>query len=197
MMRFVTRLEAAALAASALTLLVAGGAQAQSMGFGGHAGGLQGIGVGAFQTQGGVPVAGPTGTRGFWGGNFSGRQKAFGFFGGWGGGYGYGGGAPSSAPGGGATVNNYVMPQPEPRRYDGGFYGGAGVFYPDDGYSRDNAVRRPSAGYRGGYGGAPDYIPAPVYPPAQHIIYLSTTDDRTPARADRRARAHRRHGSQN
>lgn len=184
-MRFITGFRAAAAAGAAIALLAGGDAQAQAIGAGGFSGGGAGIGVGAYAAG-----QGPVGARGFYGGGAPGYQDVIGFLG-WGGGYGgYGGGGYGDsyvAPGGNATVYNYYYH--DARRRDGGFYGGGGVFYGDDGYSRIRAVRRPSRHDDDYADGAPEYLPAPVYRPSQHIFYLPTSYRRTGGK-------HRRHFTQ-
>lgn len=190
-MRFIAGFRAASLAGATVMLLAGGGAFAQGFGGGGfHGGGAPtvgaGVGVGAYG-----PGQGPVGARGFYGGGFRGYQPVVGFLGGWGyGGYGggYDGGDSYVAPGGNAAVYNYYYH--DARRNDGGFYGGGGVFYADDGYSRLHAVRRPAARHHDEYADdAPEYLPAPVYRPSQHIFYL-------PTNYHRGARRHNRHITQ-
>lgn len=142
-------------------VLVAICANAQAGGFGGFGGAPQAIGAGAF-----APGQGPVGSRGFVGGNFPGHQNVVGLwgYGGYGGGYGGGAGGDNYVvPGGNTTVNSYYHYDARPR--DGGFYGGGGVFYGDNGYSRVYYNRPPS------YGG--DYCPpSDEYRPAQHVYYI-------------------------
>lgn len=97
------------------------------------------IGVGAY-----APGEGPVGASGWYGGNWHGPQSPVGV---WGGGY-YGGGGGDGGEtvvrGGGANVTTYN--HFDNRRRDGGVYGGAGVFYGDDGYSRATPAPEPYAG---------------------------------------------------
>jgi len=185
-MRFIAGFRAVRLVGAAIVSLAGGGALAQGVGAGVfQSGPLPGIGVGAYG-----PGQGPVGARGFYGGGFKGYQPVIGFLGGYGyGGYGaYDGGDSYVPPGGNATVYNYYYH--DARRRDGGFYGGGGVFYADDGYSRLNAVRRPATRSYDEYADdAPDYVPAPVYRPSQHIFYL-------PTNYNRGARRHHRHITQ-
>jgi hypothetical protein len=100
-------------------------------GFGSHPGfgpPRQGIGVNAY-----APGQGPVGVAAWNGGAWSGYPK--------GGAIGWGGGYYGSAPAGaevstGGVANVFTYNHFDNRRRDGGFYGGGGVFYGDDGYSR-------------------------------------------------------------
>jgi hypothetical protein len=122
----------------------------------------QGIGVDAY-----APGQGPVGVAAWNGGNWRGPVR--GGFLPWGGGY----AVPAApaidfAPGGPAafTYNHF-----DNRRRDGGFYGGGGVFYGDDGYSRlpvpparevacpENAAHGAAAG--AGRNGSPHVIELP------------------------------------
>ena len=185
-MRFVTGLIAAA-ASGVLVLAtaetfaqgrVAGGGSGGGGGHGGGHGGFAGpaqqvIGPGAFG-----PGQGPVGARGFFGGGFQRHQPVIGPLGGGGGYYGgYDGADGYVAPGGNAAVYNFNYQ--DYRRNDGGFYGGGGVFYADDGYSRLYARRSYSDG-------PPEYGPSPAYVPAQHIFYLEGTKDNRVGPAPRR-----------
>ncbi len=154
-------------------------------GFRGHHGGLgplPGIGANAY-----APGQGPTGAAGWNFGNWRGFTRGpFGYFGGCCGG-GYGGygydGVPVALPGGSPTsvfTYNYY----DNRRRDGGFYGGGGVFYGDDGYSRLHTVRPPDDDGYPAYGPT-GYAPGAVYRPSQHIFYLQ---DNNPAAARKAAR---------
>jgi hypothetical protein len=110
------------------------------------AGGRPGIGVGAY-----APGQGPVGAGAFsvgrgafnQGARFVGRGYR-GFY--------VGGGYPQG--GNTAVYNNYrtTAVQVYNQRHDGGFYGGGGVFYGDNGYSRLSPVTN--------------------YTPSQHVIYL-------------------------
>jgi hypothetical protein len=115
------------------------------------AGGLPAIGVGAFARG-----QGPVGANGFSIGRETSNQ-GFRFVG-----RGYGRGYPRFYAGavapqvGGAAVYNNARNTAVAvynQRRDGGFYGGGGVFYGDNGYSR---------------------LPPPInnYTPSQHVIYL-------------------------
>jgi hypothetical protein len=164
-MRFKSGLRAAAIATalippSGLSLAIAGGFGGG--GFGGAAPTAPSfarptIGVGAY-----APGEGPVGAAGWYGGSWNGYAPARGRF--WGGGY-YGGGG----NGGGETIasggsaNVFTYNHYDQRRRDGGFYGGNGVFYGDDGYSRAPLPERPADSFRAG----------PYDDP--HIIYLPTS----------------------
>ena len=165
-MRFIAGFGAAA---AAMMLLAGGTASAQ---------GVPAIGVNAYPTLGGAPIAGPVGARGFNGGGFAGNQPVLGFLGGWGG-YGYAGGYGDGygdgyiAPGGNAAVYNYYYHDKQRRD---GFYGGGGVFYADDGYSRIYVHQPRRRGYDDYDDGSAGTGYAPVvgdYRPMQHIIYLN------------------------
>ncbi len=121
--------------------MVAGPAVAGGGGFGGN--GRPGVGVGAY-----APGQGPTGAAAWSAGALPGNVRGF-----RGGGRFYGGGSGtggSVAIGGRANVYNYNYN--DRRRNDGGFYGGGGVFYGDNGYSRLPPVVNSG--------------------PSQHVIYL-------------------------
>jgi hypothetical protein len=180
-MRYVAGHRAGALAGAIIALLVAGAAQAQ--GFGGGS-----FTLGAVAIGGGGPAIG-AGFPGHWGGAYGGPRNTFGYWGGggliggWGGGCCGGGGAEiENSP----TFNNIIVQPPPPKRSDGGSYGGGGVFYPDDGYSRINAIRSRD---RDGEG-APDYLPAETsYRPLRHVIELPVDAAGPPARGPARPRA--------
>lgn len=165
-MRFIAGFGAAV---AAMMLLAGGTASAQ---------GVPAIGVNAYPTLGGgAPIAGPVGARGFNGGSFAGNQPVLGFLGGWGGwgpyGYNDGYGDGYIAPGGNAAVYNYYFHDKHRRE---GFYGGGGVFYADDGYSRIFVHQPRRRGYNDYDDGAAGTGYAPVvgdYRPMQHIIYLN------------------------
>lgn len=179
MMRLIPAHRAAVAAGAVIALFVCGETPAKAFGIGGRFGGHFGapwlgpVGAGAFHGPGNWGRHHP---HGFWGGG--------GFIGGWGGGGGGCCGGDNST-----TINNVIVQPPPPKRNDGGYYGGGGVFYPDDGYSRINAVRP-----RGRYDdvGAPDYLPAQAGEPLRRVIYLPPSGERTPAQTDRRPRASRR-----
>lgn len=176
-------------------MLLSGAAFAQAVGAGGFGGGggggmggapsTPGYGAGAY-----APGQGPTGAAGWHGGGRRGFQPVIGpLWGGFGGGYG-GGGDGGVAYGGSANV--YTYNHYDYRRRDGGFYGGGGVFYGDDGYSR-LYVARPSYDDRyiddGYYRRPTGYAPVTVYRPSQHIFYL-------PENKSRAARKGARHHAQ-
>ncbi len=129
--------------AGALALPAVAPAQAQGVGVGGggppSGGGgpapaaLPGVGVQAY-----APGQGPTGAGSWNGGSWNGYTRAYGPF--WSGYYGGGGGAGGGVATGGASALNYNLNYIDNRRRDGGFYGGGGVFYGDDGYSRREPV---------------------------------------------------------
>lgn len=191
-MRFIAGFRASALAGSMLGAAFAvsafsSSAQAQALGFGGgpaFSGPVAGVGVGAYGGT-GVPTSGPTGPSAFFGGGREPFAPVIGFLGGgWGGGYGggYGGyGGGSGEPGVNTSISNYNYTYNDYRRRDGGHYGGGGVFYADDGYSRMYA-NRPSDGGYDDYGYRPaartGYASVTHYRPAQHIFYLPTTTHR-------------------
>ncbi len=148
---------------------------------GGHPGGgppppsaLPGVGVGAY-----APGQGPTGAAGWNGGSWGGYTNAFNPF--WGGGY-YGGESGGYAGASSSAANVFTYNHFDNRRRDGGFYGGGGVFYGDDGYSRLTPARAPE--------GEEPQTPrrademAGVERPSANIIYLPD-DDRRAARARR------------
>jgi hypothetical protein len=175
-------------AAAALTLL-SGGALAQAVGAGGFGGGFGGgfRGPPALPTYGAnayAPGQGPVGARGWYGGSWRGFQPVIGPLwggGGWGGG-GWGGGDATAL---GGSSNVYTYNHYDFRRRDGGFYGGGGVFYGDDGYSRLH-VSRPAYDEPPYPEGTPTgYAPVTAYRPSQHIIYL---DESNPAPASKGAR---------
>jgi hypothetical protein len=188
-MRFNSGLRTAAVAAALMILSCAemaraggpggggpggGGGGGFGGGHGGYGGALPGIGVGAF-----APGQGPVGAAGWNGGSWRGRTNAYFWGGGYGGGYGGAGGG-NFALGGSANVYNYN--HYDNRRRDGGFYGGGGVFYGDDGYSRVYAARPPRSdrydddGYPAS--GRTGYAPTTVYRPSQHIFYLHENNPR-------------------
>ncbi|WP_457796680.1 hypothetical protein [Methylocystis sp. S23] len=184
-MRFNSGLRAAAFA-GALALLP-GAALAQAGGFGGgHGGGHGGGGFGGHGGFRGLPAVGvgayargqgPTGAAGLGlGANRHGVLSGF-----WGGGY--GGDAVSM----GNSTNIYTYNHYDNRRRDGGFYGGGGVFYPDDGYSRLYTIR-PPGGYDDGQTtyGPTGYAPQTVYRPSQHIFYLHDNNRRATRKSARR-----------
>lgn len=182
-MRFIAGFRATAVAATALSAVMA------VAGFASNAAAqVAGVGVGAYGGGMGVPTSGPTGPSAFYGGGNPPYAPVIGFLGGggWGGGYGgYGGG--SGAPTVNSSVSNYNYTYNDYRRRDGGFYGGGGVFYADDGYSRMYADRPSYGGDDYGYRPAArtGYAPVIYYRPAQHIFYLPTTTHRV---ARKRAR---------
>lgn len=202
-MRFISGIAAAAFVGTLMLLPAAAPAQAGGFGGGGHGGGigggfggrfggrfpghhgglgpLPGVGANAY-----APGQGPTGAAGWNFGSWHGFTRGpFGYFGGCCGGYGgydfdgapipLSGGAPTNV----LTYNHY-----DNRRRDGGFYGGGGVFYGDDGYSRLYTIRPPDYD---GYptSGPTGYAPGGVYRPSQHIFYLP---DNNPPAAKKAAR---------
>jgi hypothetical protein len=152
--------------------------------------GVPAIGVNAYPSFGGAPVAGPVGARGFYGGGFAGYQPVLGFLGGWGGGapgYSDGYGDSYIAPGGNAAVYNYYYHDKQRRE---GFYGGGGVFYADDGYSRIYVHQPRRRGYDDDEGGPAGTGYAPVvgaYTPMQHVFDLTPPSAPAPRRAPRKA----------
>ncbi len=160
-MRFIAGLGVAATAGLLLTAPALAGGHGGGFG-GGFGGGGSGFGV---PPQVGVGVFGQgSGLVGVQG--FNGRNRHGNFMGIYGGGYGGGyssGGDGYVVPGGNnASVSTYLHYDARPR--DGGFYGGGGVFYGDNGYSRVYSTR-PGGG---------DYCPPEtVYRPAQHVYDLS------------------------
>jgi hypothetical protein len=185
-MRFISGLRAVAIAGALALSPGAELAQAGGFGGGGHGGG-GGFG-GGFSGHGGLPAVGvgayargqgPTGAAGLGlGANRHGVLNGY-----WGGGYGGGGGDAVSM---GNSTSVYTYNHYDNRRRDGGFYGGGGVFYPDDGYSRLYTIRRP-----GGYGddyttyGPTGYAPQLVYRPSQHIFYLPDNNSAPPRKSSR------------
>ncbi|WP_363348448.1 hypothetical protein [Methylocystis echinoides] len=155
--------------ACALTPPGLGLAQAGGVGEGGHGGGgppppsaLPGVGPGAY-----APGQGPVGAAGWNGGNWRGYTHAAPFVGG---GY-YGGEYGGGYVGGGGSANVFTYNHFDNRRRDGGFYGGGGVFYGDDGYSRLTPARASEDGdgysFRKIAGEA-----AGVERPNPHVIHL-------------------------
>ncbi len=136
-----SRLRAIALSSALMSPCLAL-AQAAS-GFGGaHPGGgppapsaLPGVGVGAY-----APGQGPTGAAGWNGGSWRGYSNAYGPL--WGGYYGNGGES-AGFERTSQSANVFTYNHFDNRRRDGGFYGGGGVFYGDDGYSRLTPARAP------------------------------------------------------
>lgn len=177
-MRFISGIRPAALAGA--LALMSGAALAQAAGAGG-AGGGGGMGGGAPAYGAGAyaPGQGPTGAAGWYGGSWRGYQPVIGPLWGGYGGYGGGGGGGNVAYGGAANI--YTYNHYDNRRRDGGFYGGGGVFYGDDGYSR-LYVSRPSYDDRyvddGYYRRPTGYAPVTVYRPSQHIFYLPENKSR-------------------
>ncbi|QGM98805.1 hypothetical protein [Methylocystis parvus] len=152
-----------------------GGGGGGGFGGGGFGHGLPATGVGAYARG-----QGPTGAAGLGlGANRHGVLNGF-----WGG---YGGGGGGDAISQDNQTNVYTYNHFDNRRRDGGFYGGGGVFYPDDGYSRLYTIRPP-----GGYEdaapvyGPTGYAPQTVYRPSQHIFYLPDNNRRA-------TRKHARH----
>ncbi|RTL81424.1 MAG: hypothetical protein EKK29_17755 [Hyphomicrobiales bacterium] len=183
-MCFKSGLRAAALAGA---LMQSGLALAQAAGGfgGGHPGGggppppsaLPGVGAGAY-----APGQGPTGAAGWNGGSWRGYTNAFGPF--WGGGYsGYGGGDSGGSAGAGVSANILTYNHFDNRRRDGGFYGGGGVFYGDDGYSRLTPARAPEGEESQPHKAADEA--AGVERPSANIIYLPVENQR-PARGGAR-----------
>jgi hypothetical protein len=195
-MRFISGFRAAAIAGAIILLP---GAQAGGFGgghgggFGGHAfsrggfdghrgglGPLPGYGANAY-----APGQGNTGAAGWNGGNWRGFTRGpFGYFGGGCCGGGYGGEGVAIVPGGSANLFNYTYN--DFRRRDGGFYGGGGVFYGDDGYSRLYSIRPPGDYSEPTYGPT-GYAPYSVYRPSQHIFYLPDNNPRAARKAARHA----------
>ncbi len=172
-MRSISRLRAVATAVAliipaSVSVAVAGGFGGGHMGAAPAPMARPGIGVGAY-----APGEGAVGASGWNGGNWRGYTPAFGTF--WGGGYsggGEGGGGEAILRGGSTNVITYN--HYDQRRRDGGFYGGNGVFYGDNGYSR--LTPPPSPGKCEGADPRADGNP--------HIIHLSESayPHRRPAR---------------
>ncbi|BDV34429.1 hypothetical protein [Methylocystis iwaonis] len=196
-MRFISGFQAAALAGALMLLPGAPLAQGGGFGGGGSGAGHGGFGAGGFGGHRGAPGPlpgyganayapgqGNTGAAGWNGGNWRGFTRGpFGYFGGGYGG-GYGGDGVAIVPGPSANVFNYNYN--DYRRRDGGFYGGGGVFYGDDGYSRLYSIRPPGDYSEPTYGPT-GYAPYSVYRPSQHIFYLPDNNPRGARKAARHA----------
>lgn len=176
-MRFKSGLRAVAIAAalippSGLSLAIAGG-----FGGGGFGGATPAapsfarptIGVGAY-----APGEGPVGAAGWRGGSWNGYAPGRGRY--WGGFFGGGGDSGGETVATGGSANVFTYNHYDQRRRDGGFYGGNGVFYGDDGYSRSPRPERPAESSRAG----------PYDDP--HIIYLPTASRAAHVNARREAR---------